>query len=77
MWHEQDQTGQMDVRKICPIISDSRGRILCQGRNCYAAYPRVLMGETLWFCTIIDGPPPAESAPGGSAPLTLPENHGG
>ena len=64
MWRELDNNGQMSDRKICPIMSDSRGRILCQGLNCYAAYPQVLMSETLWFCTIIDGPGPAQKARG-------------
>ena len=64
MWHELDNNGQMIDRKICPIMSDSRGRILCQGLNCYAAYPQVLMSETFWFCTIIDGPGLAQKSRG-------------
>jgi hypothetical protein len=64
MWRELDNIGQMIDRKICPIISDSCGRILCQGLNCYAAYPQILMSETLWFCTIIDGPGPAQKSRG-------------
>jgi len=34
--------------------------ILCQGKNCAAAYPRRLMGETFWFCEIIEGHPPRD-----------------
>ena len=64
MWPELDNNGQMVDRKICPIMSDSRGRVMCQGLNCYAAYPRVLMSETLWFCTIIDGPGLSQKAKG-------------
>ena len=41
--------------KVCPIISDSRGSVLCKGDICYAAYYRSLMGETICFCLIIDG----------------------
>jgi hypothetical protein len=64
MWREDTGTGRMSTRKICPVMSDSRGRVLCQGCNCYSAYPRLLMGETLWFCTIIDGPEPLGTAGG-------------
>jgi hypothetical protein len=74
MWCEKDNNGQMSERKICPIMSDSRGRILCQGCNCYAAYPQVLMSETLWFCTIIDGPGPAQMGRG-EDPTQLPGEH--
>ena len=74
MWRELDNNGHMIDRKICPIVSDSYGRILCQGLNCYAAYPRVLMSETLWFCTIIDGPGPAQKAKG-EGELQLPGEH--
>ncbi|MDO9035869.1 MAG: hypothetical protein Q7U51_11775 [Methanoregula sp.] len=76
MWHEQTETGHMSERKICPIISDSRGSVLCQGRNCYAAYLRILMAETCWFCTIIDGPDPVSQTLGGPTPLRLPGDHG-
>ena len=58
MWREIQPGSRMDERTICPVMSDSKGKILCQGKGCYAAYPRNLMGETLWFCTIIDGPCP-------------------
>jgi len=74
MWRELDNNGQMIDRKICPVISDSHGRILCQGLNCYAAYPQVLMSETLWFCTIIDGPGPAQESKGKSQ-SQLPGEH--
>lgn len=58
MWRENQVSGKMDDRKICPIMASARGIVLCQGKNCYSAYPRRLMGETLWFCKIIDGPEP-------------------
>jgi len=74
MWHEQDNNGQMSERKICPVMSDSRGRILCQGRNCYAAYPQILISETFWFCKIIDGPGP-EQIGRGEDPTQLPGEH--
>jgi len=38
-------------------MSDSRRVVLCQGKNCAAAYPRTLMGETLWYCELIEGHP--------------------
>jgi hypothetical protein len=74
MWHELESKGQMSERKICPIMSDSRGRVLCQGRNCYAAYPQVLMTETLWFCRIIDGPGPTLKAKNTSPSQVLGEH---
>jgi hypothetical protein len=64
MWRELANNGHMIDRKICPVMSDSHGRILCQGFNCYTAYPQVMMSETFWFCTIIDGPNPAQEAKG-------------
>ena len=76
MWHELEGPLEMSERKICPIMSDSGGRILCQGRNCYSAYPWVLMGETLWFCTIIDGPRPAHAGAGPDQ-IPVPGDHGG
>jgi len=54
MWTEQAD-GTMSVRKICPIMSDSRGIIYCQGKNCAAAYPVSLMGEIFWVCELIEG----------------------
>jgi hypothetical protein len=42
-------------QKICPIMSEPRGMVLCQGRNCTAACPRSIDGETYWFCEIIEG----------------------
>ncbi len=59
MWHEHPD-GKMGTRKICPVMSDSRGKVLCQGKNCTAAYPRHLMGDTLWYCEIIEGHPPTD-----------------
>ena len=46
-------------RKICPIMSDSRGMILCQGKHCYAAYLKIVEGNADWFCALIDGPDPS------------------
>lgn len=57
MWREQED-GTMIERKICPVMSDSRGMVLCQGRNCAAAYSRELMAGTFWCCRIIEGYPP-------------------
>jgi len=48
----------MTDRKICPIMSEPRGIVLCQGKNCAAAYSRNLKGEVFWFCEIIEGHPP-------------------
>ena len=56
MWREQED-GHMTDRKICPIMSRAQGVVLCQGKNCAAAYPRRLRGETFWFCEIIEGHP--------------------
>lgn len=44
-----------EERKICPIMSDSGGFVLCQRERCYAAYPKNLMGEVMWICEIIEG----------------------
>jgi hypothetical protein len=57
MWREQEN-GHMTDRKICPIMSEPRGIVLCQGKNCAAAYPRNLKGEVFWFCELIEGHPP-------------------
>jgi len=43
--------------KCCPIMSDSQHRVLCQGSNCYAAYPVEQTGETGLCCKLIDGQP--------------------
>jgi len=56
MWRE-NEGGTMSERKICPLMSDSRRVVLCQGKNCAAAYPRTFMGETLWYCELIEGHP--------------------
>ena len=42
-------------QKICPLMSESRGMVLCQGKHCAAAYARNLAGETCWFCEIFEG----------------------
>jgi len=42
--------------KICPIMTNGHETVLCQKSNCYAAYPVRGMGETLWYCSLIDGP---------------------
>ena len=42
--------------KVCPIISDPSGEVFCKGSICYAAYYRRLMGETMCFCSLIEGP---------------------
>lgn len=60
MWHE-GADGRMTGRKICPIMSEARGIVLCQGKNCAAAYPRRLMGGTCWFCELIEGHLPRET----------------
>ena len=57
MWREQDDA-HMAERKICPIMSEAKGIVLCQGKNCAAAYPRILMGGTFWYCELIEGHPP-------------------
>jgi hypothetical protein len=42
-------------QRICLIMSEPRGMVLCQGKNCSAACPRTIVGETYWFCEIIEG----------------------
>ncbi|KUG14721.1 hypothetical protein ASZ90_015644 [hydrocarbon metagenome] len=59
MWREQAD-GRMAEQKICPFMSGPRSMILCQGKNCAAAYPRRLMGGTFWFCELIEGHPPRD-----------------
>ena len=41
--------------KCCPIMSGAERLVLCQGSNCYAAYPVQMPKGTFWFCKIIDG----------------------
>lgn len=41
--------------KICPIMTNGHETVLCQRSNCYAAYPVRAMGESIWYCAIIDG----------------------
>jgi hypothetical protein len=69
MWTEKED-GRMSVRKICPIMSDARGMILCQGRNCAAASRHRPGDDTSWYCRLIDGrkaPFPENLAPGTGA----------
>jgi hypothetical protein len=54
LWRETED-GRMIGQRICPIISEPRGMVLCQGKNCSAACPRTIAGETYWFCEIIEG----------------------
>ena len=54
MWYEEND-GRITGQKICPIMSQPRGIVLCQGKYCAAAYARNLGGETCWFCEIIEG----------------------
>ena len=57
MWRELPGNRMTD-RKICPVMSDSRGVVMCQGMQCAAAYTRQLQGETRWYCIMVDGPDP-------------------
>ncbi|MEI6841857.1 MAG: hypothetical protein WCK53_11360 [Methanomicrobiales archaeon] len=36
-------------------MTNGHETVLCQRSNCYAAYPVRAMGETIWYCAIIDG----------------------
>ena len=42
--------------KICPIMTAGHETVLCQRSNCYAAYPVRAIGETRWYCVLVDGP---------------------
>jgi len=55
MWCETEG-GTMSDRKICPLMSDSRGSSSARGRTA-PRLPRTLMGETLWYCEMIEGHP--------------------
>ncbi|MDI9633611.1 MAG: hypothetical protein QFX32_06090 [Methanolinea sp.] len=56
MWRENGD-GTMSPRRICPLMSDSRGIVLCQGKNCAAAYSvRARDGEA-WYCAILEDEP--------------------
>ncbi len=57
MWREKDN-GCMSERRICPVMSDSRGIVLCQGKNCAAAFSRTIGGEVLWDCVFLAGDRP-------------------
>ena len=59
VWREQAD-GRMEERKICPLMSGAQGIVLCQGKHCAAAYPRLLKEETFWSCALIEGHPPGE-----------------
>jgi hypothetical protein len=52
-------TGRTVKRLVCPVMSDSKGMVLCQEANCAAAYPCPETGEPAWACAFIDGPGPA------------------
>jgi hypothetical protein len=58
MWHDTTPVSRLSDQKVCPVMSDSQGMVYCLRSDCYAAYPRSLMGEVLWFCELIDGPNP-------------------
>ena len=51
-----NSTGRTVPRLVCPVMSDSRGKVLCQEANCAAAYPCTGTGENTWACAFIDGP---------------------
>ena len=53
-----ESTGRTVKRLVCPVMSDSKGMVLCQEANCAAAYPCAGIGESTWACTFIDGPDP-------------------
>lgn len=54
MWREEEN-GSMSERKICPFMSDPRGVVLCQGKNCAAACPARPGDGTFWYCRLISG----------------------
>ncbi|MDD1710345.1 MAG: hypothetical protein LUQ37_05490 [Methanoregulaceae archaeon] len=68
MWREEED-GWTAGQKICPIMSEPRGMVLCQGKHCAAAYPRNLAGETYWFCEIIEGHLPLEESESATTPI--------
>jgi hypothetical protein len=47
----------MAERKVCPLMSDPRRVVLCQGKNCAAACPVPATGGTLWYCGLVEGRP--------------------
>jgi hypothetical protein len=53
-----ESTGRTVTRLVCPVMSDSKGKVLCQEANCAAAYPCTGTGENTWACAFIDGPDP-------------------
>jgi len=59
MWREEDD-GCMSERRICPVMSDSRGIVLCQGKNCAAAFSCTIGGEVLWGCAFLAGDHPGQ-----------------
>jgi len=58
-WTEEPD-GRMSRRAICPAMSDSRGIVLCQGKNCAAAYPIREGEKTTWACRLIGEHPAGE-----------------
>lgn len=50
-----ESTGRTVKRLVCPVMSDSKGMVLCQEANCAAAYPCAGIGESTWACAFIDG----------------------
>jgi len=53
-----ESTGKTVKRLVCPVMSDSKGIVLCQEANCAAAYPCTGISESTWACAFIDGPGP-------------------
>ncbi len=51
-----NSTGRTIQRLVCPVMSDSKGKVLCQEANCAAAYPVPENGYAAWACSFIDGP---------------------
>ncbi len=56
MWREGED-GTMSERKICPLMSDAKGVVFCQGKNCTAAFPVRPGEESLWFCGLVEDHP--------------------
>ncbi len=53
-----NSTGRTVQRLVCPVMSDSKGKVLCQEANCAAAYAVPVYGNLAWACTFIDGAAP-------------------
>ena len=56
MWREEED-GRMVGQRICPLMSEPGGMVLCQGKHCAAACPRNRAGETYWFCECFERHP--------------------